>query len=215
MSNITWGNRAPAEIHNPRLNRRRTKAEYDKIGEKVKSRWKTDPELKEKASARSKKHNIDQYNVGTYIVRSPGNDLLDFYDQMHAACFDGGNITPVPPSRIFQFRFRTELPEAFGANHASGPTHTSIFREVCAPYADNFDSKKIASDKNKLFKWLVDKPSVQKEFKLGRHAVDYLSEIKGKSQRGLRIVVHSDNPDHEEIFWKGPLAGWSIVFIPN
>lgn len=214
MSDVTWGNRAPAEIHDPKLNRRRTKAEYEAIGKKVKTSWE-DPVRKAKASAGSKNTNIDHYSVGTYVVRSPGNDLLDFYNQMHAACVDGGNITPVPPSRIFQFRFRTELPKAAGANHASGPTQTSIFRDICAPYADNIHTKQIASDKNKLFKWLVDKPSVQKEFKLGAHAVEYLSQIKGKPQRGLRIVVHSDNPVHEEIFWKGPLAGWSIVFIPN
>ena len=179
--------------------------------------YKNNPEASAKKSISAKFAQLDTYCKGTYIVRSPGNDLLDFYDMMHKRKLDApkSNITPIPPSRIFEFRYRTQLPIANGANQFSGPTQTDIYRQVCSPYADDHDSKKIAGDKIVLYKWLLDKPSVQKEFKLNQHAVDYLTEIKGKNQRGIDITVHTDNPVHETIFWKGPVSGYSIIFLEN
>lgn len=217
MSNkeTQWGNIGPDSMHDPKWNRRRTKAEYESIAKKVKKTYNSNPNNRIEASKRSKQNNLVNYSVGTYIVRSPGNDLLDFYDMMHKRKVDApkSNIAPIPPSRIFEFRYRAKLPSPIGANGVSGLTQTDVYRQVCSPYADDHDSKRIAGDKIVLYKWLVDKPSVQKEFKLRAHAVDYLTEIKGKNQRGIDITVHTDNPVHETIFWKGPLAGYSIIFI--
>lgn len=200
----------------------RTKSENQLLGRamasaKVKMFYEQNPDAMKVKANKVKQSNLNVYSKGTYIVRSPGNDLLDFYDRMHKEKVEApkNNITPIPPSRIYQFRYKTELPDVFGANQFSGLTQTDIFRNVCKPYADNFNSQKIAIDKKVLYKWLVDKPSEQTKFKLGSHAVDFLSKIKGSSQRGLKIAVHTKNPVYEQMFWKGTLAGWSVVFIKD
>ena len=211
-----------ARLRSTRDQKFRTKTEEQLLGRQKASisqklYYQNNPDAKKRVSKNSRMANLETYSRGTYIVRSPGNDLLDFYDMMHKRKIDApkSNITPIPPSRIFEFRFRTELPNTSGANQFSGPTQVEIYRNVCKPYADNHDSKKVTIDKKVLYKWLVDKPSVQKEFKLAKHAVDYLSKLRGSQHLGLRLFVHTDNQVFEDLFWKGPLAGYSIIFIPE
>lgn len=169
-------------------------------------------EVKQLKSLQSKQNNIKHYGKATYVVRSPGRDLLDFYDaQWHIKnSNDKNNILPIPPSLIYKFRYQTEKPKGRGNNQSTGITISDVFKETCKPYADHFPSWKVGKHPQ-FYPWLTDQLSVQKTFQLRAHAVEYLTQIKGSIQRGISIVQHGDDQVLEQLFWKGPLKGYSII----
>jgi hypothetical protein len=176
--------------------------------------WKNATEEQKRVkSKKSKQHNLKTYGKGTYIVRTPGNDLLDFYDKQWNDKINStkNNIFPIPPSYIYKFRYQTQIPKGRGNNQTTGITITDIFKQTCKPYADEFPSWKVGKHPQ-FYPWLTDKKSQQKTFKLRSHVVEYLTEIKGKKQRDINIRAHSDGPK-ELMFWKGALAGYSIIFL--
>jgi hypothetical protein len=180
----------------------------------VKEYWKNaNEEQKLIKSKKSKQHNLKTYGKGTYIVRSPGYDLLDFYDKQWQNKINSSknNILPIPPSLIYKFRYIVDKPLGKGNNHTSNITISSVFQKTCKPYADNFPSWKVAKHPT-FYPWLTDKKSKQKKFKLKAHAIDYLSKIKGKNQRDIGITAHSNGPK-QMMYWKGDLAGYSVIFL--
>ena len=170
-------------------------------------------EQKRVKSEKQKQINLETYSKGTYIVRTPGSDLLDFYDKQWQNKIQSAknNILSIPPSLIYKFRYCVEKPNGKGNNHASDTTITSVFKETCKPYADDYTSLKVTGHK-RFYPWLTHKKSKQKSFKLRSHVVEHLAKIKGKKQRDIDVRAHSNGPK-ELMFWKGALAGYSIIFL--
>ena len=154
--------------------------------------------------------NHHRYGQGTYVVRSPGNDLLDFYDQQNLM-MKGRCQSAIPPSLIFKIRFRTEFPEIINGNNQHKPTRIGMIRDMCADYKQTNDNSywhqllKIRMD------WLVDQPHHTHEFKYMEDCLKFLADQFNQSGFRRKLSVNGQGVK-EMMFWRGVARGWSIVY---
>lgn len=154
---------------------------------------------RKKISETTSKSNQMRYET-VWIVRSPGNDLLDFYDeQMLSLDPNSKAYSKIPPSKVFELRFRTEYPQfQRGANR---PGKWSYIGDLCKEYYVTKDHTYWSQVYKTRFRWLTDVPHQEWHFKYLRDANQFLKQHLG---------VHSFKSNNT-MFWRGDLAGWSIV----
>ena len=152
------------------------------------------------------KLNKERYNDTVYVFRTPGNDLLDFYDRMQKE--QAFSKCVIPPSVVFQIRFREQYPIG---------KKMSRIKEICKPYID-FDTMKPGNSFTKdihkrAFKWLVDEPHEAYEFDTYQGILDFiLKEYNSKSF--IPISPYSKTkPKTEHVFKHSKLAGCSIIAV--
>lgn len=165
-------------------------------------------------------NNLETYGSGTYIIRSPGNDLLDFYDkEMQMLDPRGKAFSKIPPSVVYHYRFDHEYPpELFDKSKNYG--RNAYLRDQLKEMHQTKDPK----DKTywgqvytTRFRWLVDKPHQTYEFKYLREVEDFL---KNKFNQTVNFKISANrakwNSKREASFthmnWRGALAGWSITW---
>jgi hypothetical protein len=95
-------------------------------------------------------HNRYGYNKNIYIIRSPGNDLLDYYDHMNI--LRGTKTSKLSPSEIFDIRFRWE------------DKSTSAIKQYCLSKGINVDGAMYKTYATKTFGWLIDAPHQEWKF---------------------------------------------------
>jgi hypothetical protein len=125
-------------------------------------------------------------------VRSPGNDLLDFYDEQNLIRGESQR-NYVPPSVIYQIRFSKKY------------LSTKDIYEIAKPYYDTEDMSYYKNLRKNRLAWLVDTPSVRKICYSQEEVFEYV-----RSQTGAKTVdytVHSKSG----LGWHGKLAGWSFI----
>lgn len=132
-------------------------------------------------------------------VRSPGNDLLDFYDEQNLLRGESQR-NYVPPSVIYQIRFSKEY------------LSTKDIYEIAKPYYDNnpttdADWSFYKMLRKERLKWLVDKPSVRKVCYSQKEVVDYVRKMTGA--KTVDYTLHS----RVGLGWHGKLGGWSFVRV--
>jgi len=178
-------------------------------------------EGKQQRTDKIRKLNLEKWsNKGTYILRSPGADLLDFYDECWQEYIDnlgkdGGlsgknngrnQIGGVLPSVVYKLRFETEFK----------PKHfKSKAWELLSDYIDQ-DSvwKNYHLDVRKnMYSWLTQEQSVSYEFDLLERLYDFMDEhLNMKVHRG-EVRPHSDkNYKPHTLWWRKEAAGWSIIY---
>ena len=162
-------------------------------------------------------NNAILYDIGTYVLRSPGNDLLDFYDSMSLRLDpDSKCACPIPPSVVFDMRYRLEIPDYILENHYNYGINAYLQHR----YRNFYDTQDRSWYKQKYkqtYKWLVDEPHKEYRFSNRRRLDEF---IKNK----LKITMHhhinlnnyiTNNTGKklyaEEMTWRGSGAGWSIV----
>ena len=89
-------------------------------------------------------HNLYGYTKQQYVVRSPGNDLLDYYDEQNL--LRGSKTSKLSPSEIFDIRFRWQ-----------NKTHKAV-KEYCNSKGIFVDNTMYNTYATKTFRWLIDEP---------------------------------------------------------
>lgn len=134
-------------------------------------------------------------------VRSPGNDLLEFYDEQNLLRGESQR-NYVPPSVIHKIRFSKEY------------LSTKDIYAIAKPYYDN--NPKTDADwsfykmlRKERLKWLVDKPSIRKICYSQEEVNEYV-----RSQTGAKTVDYTLYKEGG-LGWHGKLAGWSFIKRTN
>lgn len=135
-----------------------------------------------------KKDWIKKYGV-TYEVISPGNDMLDYYDEQNELRSESMKLL-LPPSVIFHYRFRESdwKPKEVKAKfpHIKGNTLLPLLR--------------IRMD------WLVDKPSQRIVTQSLNEAEEFYKKVTGKkATSGIRRLAHEG-----VMGWQGDMGGWIV-----
>jgi len=170
----------------------------------------------------------ETYGIGTYILRSPGNDLLDFYDN---AMLDqdpsGKSWSYIPPSVVYKFRFDYKFPNAvldkknnFGRYAYMAET---LKNYKLLTHGNRVDKTYYHQILESRYEWLVDKPHENISFETGKDLREY-TKSKFKQQINLHDSINVGNlitqPDSVSgklyhMNWRGKLAGWSVIFTPK
>jgi hypothetical protein len=144
-------------------------------------------------------HNLYGYNKYRYIVRSPGNDLLDYYNIKNLQ--RGIKTSKLSPSEIFNIRFRWK------------DNSVSQIKKYCLEKGIKVDGSMYSIYRDKTFSWLVDKPHQSWEFddlvKMSQWMMDRSNKPK-KIKGGQWAFAYLEN----EMIWMDRgfgLNGWSFI----
>jgi hypothetical protein len=184
------------------------------------SKWnrKRNKQEREKSKINSREH----YNLGHYVLRSPGNDLLDFYDSMMLRLDKTSKAwSYIPPSVVHYFRHKHEYPKyVFDKSKNFGVYR--YLRETLKNYYDTDDHTYWAQIHKLRYNWITDNPHTEYVFENAIDLDNYLKTTFG--QKGVLKTINvktlitnanTTNLVFEGMWWRGNLAGWSVVFIPN
>ena len=94
-------------------------------------------------------HNRYGYNKTVYVVRSPGNDLLSYYDEQNLK--RGAKTSKLSPSEIFDIRFRKNKDKTY-------------IKSLLAKKGIKVDPNMINGYANNIMGWLIDEPHKEWEF---------------------------------------------------
>lgn len=147
------------------------------------------------------------YNKYTYILRSPGNDLLDYYDKLNSERPISDRIK-LSPSEIFDLRFRKSFNNKKEARRYIKDLLISKGINVNPSMHDTYAFNTLS--------WLIDEPHVEYKF---NSLVDLSKKICELTNRRFN---HHGTIGHEfvqrEMCWykrDKAMAGWSVVKITN
>jgi hypothetical protein len=144
-------------------------------------------------------HKTYGYNKDIYIVRSPGNDLLDFYDSQNLLR-GNGKVSKLSPSEIFDIRFRW-LDKSDRA-----------IRAYCNSKGISVDGAMFKTYANKTFGWLVDQPHEEWQFDSLVELSEWICTRTNRNYNGGGQIAHGYM--NKQIIWmdKGfGLAGWTFI----
>jgi hypothetical protein len=199
FDDIEWGNQ---EL--PHLS-------HDEIMDPV---WRLRPNKADKE--KTHKVNLKNYGQGEYILRSPGNDLLDFYDKKMLLLDPTSKaFSKIPPSVVYHYRFKHHYPkELFDKSKNYG--RNAYLRDILKKYHDTKDPTYWSQVYKTRFKWLIDKPHKEWKFKfksdLNKFALELLGQKIGHKLSTQSYSNNLKNKNSETMFWRGNIAGWSIIY---
>jgi hypothetical protein len=154
-----------------------------------------------KVSLSTMLRNAAKYGGGKWILRSPGNDLLDYYDQQNTLLgLDNRAYSAVPPSVVFDIRFRQHFVSSVD------------IRKHCKNYKKTKDPTYWFQVQQKRYNWLIDKPSEIFEFEYKKDVKNFLQK---KFDQKQFYFPNEQVTDWNKMFWRGKCAGWSIVKEKN
>lgn len=148
-------------------------------------------------------HNLYGYNKNIYIVRSPGNDLLDYYDSMNLKR-DSKRISKLSPSEIFEIRFRWE------------DKSRRAIKAYCDSKGIKVDGAMYDTYKSKTMRWLVDAPHQEWEFDSFVKMSEWLCKRVKKEFKGGGSMAESYTK--RQMIWQDKgleLNGWSFLIVPK
>ena len=157
----------------------------------LKSAWHDGKYIDSNEFARLKQEWDNQYGY-CVEVRSPGNDLLEFYDEQNLLRGESQR-NYVPPSVIYQIRFSKKY------------LSTKDIYEIAKPYYDTEDMSYYKNLRRNRLAWLVDTPSIRKVC----HSQEEVNEYV-RAQTGAKTVDYTLHKSGG-LGWHGKLAGWSFV----
>ena len=195
---------------------------YERAGLANKERWDNyTPEERQRITKNITEKNYETWsNKGVYVLRSPGKDLLNYYDHKWQEYVDdigvgkiykknhGRNgIGLIPPSAIYKLRFQTDR---------NRKTFKTEAWKILSQYVDQ-DSQwgnYYLDCRDKMHKWLTQENSKSYEFVLLEELYDFMDEhLNMKVHRG-EIRPHAEGNNHSDntLWWRKEAAGWSIVY---
>jgi len=179
----------------------------------------SDEELHRKNWHRSdimKEKNKERYGYGEYIIRSPGNDLLDFYDkEMLKLDPTSKAFSKIPPSVVYHYRFEHDYPkELFDKSKNYG--RLSYLRDQLSSYYQTHDQTYWGQVYKTRFRWLLDAPHQEYKFKYRKEVEQFFKErFKQKSFNSNSSNLQKSKDESKILshcFWRGKAAGWSITW---
>lgn len=144
-------------------------------------------------------HNKYGYTKNIYIVRSPGNDLLDFYDQQNL--LRGSKTSKLSPSEIFDIRF----------NRCKDTQYT---KQLLLSKGIKVDPNMINGYANDIMKWLVNEPHQEWQFDSLVEMSEWLHTKMNKSFKGGGQLA--EKYIKSKMLWMDRgygLNGWSFIKI--
>lgn len=168
----------------------------------------------------TRERNKDIYGAVKWIVRSPGSDLLEFYDQQNSELGVGNRAhSVIPPSAVFHIRFRMELPEAKIGNNQSGGRVTAI-KNYCKQWKETDDNSYWGQVLKTRYNWLIDAPHTEFIFNSRNDAFNFLKEKTNQLTIRSTVAAHTVTKKLKEeklsqMFWRGNAKGWSVIAQPE
>jgi hypothetical protein len=219
-TNDEWGNIELSNITDEKLfNTNWNKVFGNKIaGQTRKKLLKNDVQRKKQMSIVRKTMNDKNYsNKLVYILRSPGNDLLDFYDQQNNLLGKENRAhSVIPPSVVYHYRFEHEYPlELFDKSKNYG--RFSYLRDQLKKYYVTYDNTYWGQVYRSRYEWLINSPSEQHTFFSKKDLDDFCFEKFNQKNISGKLVNFSQtdhtlvNDQSEHMFWRGLLKGWSVI----
>lgn len=197
---------------------------YERQGLETKERWDNyTPAEKENILGIVRQANHTFWSSkAIYVLRSPGVDLLDYYDAKWQEYVDnlgvnGGlsgknhgrnQIGLIPPSVVYKLRFC--MP---------GPKEDRKFKDnawkLLSKYVDR-NNAHIAYHlevRNRMYStWLTQENSVSYEFNILEELYDFMDDHLNMKVHHGEIRPHSDkNYKPDTVWWRKEAAGWSII----
>ena len=174
--------------------------EYRQLkSEKNLQRWQnTTAEQREqhgKKISKSKQETLEGY----YIVRSPGNDLLDFYDYKFKENYERvlergpgakNNVGQVLHSVVYRIRYVEQYEQGKKAQR---------IKQILSEHVDLSKQTRLfyQGAEYTLHKWLTNKPSQQWVFKTKTEAYDFVQQ---QTANGLRFALFAVEQKHMILF---------------
>jgi len=159
------------------------------------------------------------YHMGTYTLRSPGNDLLDFYDSiMLRQDPTAKSYCAIPPSIIHYVRFTYKYPEWI-FNKSNNYGRLAYLRDMLKNYYVTDEHTYFGAVYSSYMKWLKDEPHKAWTFETYKDLTAYAKKEFGITLRQSINVggimntrsLDKDNIIAEGMTWRGKGAGWSVV----
>jgi hypothetical protein len=151
-----------------------------------------------------------------WIVRSPGNDLLEFYDRQNNLLGEDNRAhSAIPPSIVYHYRFEHQYPaELFDKSKNYG--RGSYMRDRLKSYHQTSDPTYWRQVYESRYNWLVDRPHKEFVFDTKAKAMKFLKETTGQKSIRDTISVHTitgkiTKENLEHMYWRGNARGWSII----
>jgi len=165
---------------------------------------------------KQKEKNIKIYGNQTYVLRSPGNDLLDFYDkQNNLLGKDNRARSAIPPSLVHYYRFKHDYPKELFDKSKNYGIHAYL-RDQLKSYYRAKDNTYWGQVLKTRYDWMVDTPHLEYRFNLQSDLEKFVCE-KFDQKCFSKKIHHNTNTGIlieeclETMFWRGKLKGWSMV----
>lgn len=163
-----------------------------------------DPIYAEKINKSLLKINKERFAHQQYVFRTPGSDLLDFYDKMWTQR-DAKIKCRIQPSVVYQLRFLEE--------YERGKKQKKVL-DICSKYIDVTNiNQTFAKDTLKFnYKWLTTEKSKQYTFETQQEVLDFLlKEYNTKSYIPVNPNAKKHEKQEEYMWWHSKLVGCSII----
>jgi hypothetical protein len=188
--------------------------------QKRKIQWENSPERRIKAANTLRENNRKLYGGYKWIVCSPGNDMLAYYDEQNELLGkDNRAHSAIPPSAVYHYRFEHAYPEfKRGANR---PGRNAYLHNKLKHFYDTDDGSYYGQVYATRYDWLVNKPHEEWAFDSRDEMENFIIE-KFPSQHsfGLKLGVHhtvtknAGQTKTSDMKWRGLLRGWSFHIVP-
>lgn len=157
----------------------------------------------------------EKYKTRTYIVNTPGNDLLEYYDELFIkAPIRTEWRRNFPPSLVFHCRFniRKPTPETV-RDYCDSLGIERKFNDLRV-YKSILNQQTSVTDAD-YFNWLVNKPSKQYRFNSLEEVAKFLTKHK-ENKKHIEYTSTSASAKFREcdgIVWrtKNSFAGWTFI----
>jgi hypothetical protein len=190
-----------------------------RAGETRKQQWIGDTERKIQASKVSRKNSKELYGGYKWIVCSPGNDMLAFYDRQNELLGnDNRAYSAIPPSVVFHYRFEHQYPkELFDKSKNYGVN--SYLRDQLKHLFVAADKTYWGQVRTTRYDWLINESHKEWVFD-NRVEMDSFLKEKFPQQKSfnLKLSIHESTTNKgsrktSDMFWRGELKGWSIHIV--
>jgi len=154
------------------------------------------------SSDRMRSYNLKKVEQYKYIFRTPGSDLLDFYDKMWQK-YTRTNKSPIPPSAVYRIRYQE--------TYEKGKKMQKLW-DIIGEYTDiSRLSECFPKDAiNRHCKWLTKEKSKQYTFNIQLDLRKFILENYNIKDKAL-LISPTGKGIKETIFWFGDIAGCSII----
>jgi hypothetical protein len=181
---------------------------YIKGAEIRKLQWKTNTERKKQVSKRTSDRNKLHFKGYNLILRSPGNDLLDYYDEKNSLLGrENRAYSSIPPSVVYYYRFEHKYPKELD-DPSKNYGKLAYLRDRLRHLHNTTDTTYWAQVYKTRYSWMIDKPHQKWIFDSRQKIEKFVKELTGHSSTNLNISLDGNHSDH--MYWRGKLKGYSV-----
>lgn len=190
-----------------------------RAGEIRKQQWANNIERKIQAGKNARQNNKKIYGGYKWIVCSPGNDMLAYYDQQNELLGkDNRAYSVIPPSVVYHYRFKHNYPKVL-FDKSKNYGRLAYLRDQLKEFYQTKDSTYWAQVYNTRHSWLINESHKEWVFNNREEMTLFLKE-KFPQQKAFNIslsihesITNNGSRKTSDMFWRGELKGWSIHIV--